>query len=362
MRQVKISTGAGSYEVLIGPGSLGEVPRALGSIVGKAAGALISDSEVAPLFAERLQQSLSREGIRTTLITVPAGESAKTLGHVGLICDEMIQAGLDRHSFVLGLGGGVIGDLSGFVAAIYQRGIPHIQIPTTLLAMIDSSIGGKTGVNTAAGKNLLGAVHHPSLVIADPELLTSLPPREFKQGFAEIIKHGVIADAEMFREVAQASGLRDLKTASETLAPLIRRNIEIKARIVSEDEEDRSGKRAVLNFGHTIGHGIERAGNYREFFHGEAIALGMVAAARISMKRAGLGKEEVEAIEQLLGSFSLPTELPTSINRQEVLDAVMADKKFNSGEVRFVVTPKIGSAYLSSDVTLDDIRNAVAAL
>jgi 3-dehydroquinate synthase len=361
VRQFKISSGTSSYEVLIGPGSLGEASSAVRKIVGQGVGALISDSSVAPLFAERLQQNLSRQGIRTTLITVPAGESAKTLERAGLICDEMIQAGLDRHSFVIGLGGGVIGDLSGFAAAIYQRGIRHIQIPTTLLAMVDSSIGGKTGVNTAAGKNLLGAVHHPSLVIADPELLTSLPRREFKQGFAEIIKHAIIADAEMFEKLAQASSLRSFE-GTEALAPLIQRNIEIKAGIIANDEEDRSGKRAILNFGHTIGHGIERAGNYRDFFHGEAIALGMVAAARISTKRAGLTNGEAETIEQLLGSFSLPTKLPAGINRQKIVDAVMADKKFERGQVRFVVTPKIGSAYLSSDVTLEDIEDAIAQL
>ena len=361
MTQVKISVAQSSYEVLIGPGSLGNAPCAIAGILGKKTGALISDWQVAPLFAQSLQEAFSREGIRTTLITVPAGESSKTLEHAGLICDEMIQAGLDRHSFVIGLGGGVIGDLSGFVAAIYQRGIPHVQIPTTLLSMVDSSIGGKTGVNAGSGKNLLGAVHHPSLVITDPDLLSTLPPREFKQGFAEIIKHAVIADADMFEKVAHAPGLPSFD-AGEALAPLIQRNVETKARIIANDEDDRSGKRAILNFGHTIGHGIERAGKYQHFFHGEAVALGMVAAARISTKRAGLTNREAEAIEQVLASYSLPTKLPGAINRQEILAAVMADKKFESGKVRFVVTPKIGSAYLSSEVTSEDIQDAIGQL
>jgi 3-dehydroquinate synthase len=329
----------------------------MASIIGKAAGALISDTHVAPLFAETLQQSLTREEIRTTLITVPAGEKAKTLEHVGLICDEMIQAGLDRHSFVIGLGGGVIGDLSGFVAAIYHRGIPHIQIPTTLLAMVDSSIGGKTGVNTSAGKNLIGAVHQPSLVIDDVDLLKTLPPRELNQGYAEIIKHGIIADAELF-------GLLERRPPAEAndLPEVIKRNIEIKARFVSADEQDLSGRRAVLNFGHTIGHAIERAGNYRNFLHGEAVSLGMVAAARISVKRAGLPAESVGAMENLLRRYSLPVSLPKEFDRQKVMQAVTADKKFERGQVRFVVTPRIGSAYLANDVTMQDISEAVASL
>ena len=196
----------------------------------------------------------------------------------------MIAAGLDRQSFVVGLGGGMIGDISGFVAAIYHRGIPHVQIPTTLLAMVDSSIGGKTGVDTRDGKNLIGAFHHPSLVIDDLDVLKTLPRREFNQGFAEIIKHAIIADAKMFR-MLQVAGRQ---ATAPALQRLIKRNIQIKSRIVAKDERDRTGERALLNFGHTVGHAIERAGNYRKFLHGEAVSLGIVAACAISVKRAGL--------------------------------------------------------------------------
>ena len=217
------------------------------------------------------------------LITIPAGEKSKTLKQAGAICDQMIAAGLDRQSFVVGLGGGMIGDISGFVAAIYHRGIPHVQIPTTLLAMVDSSIGGKTGVDTRAGKNLIGVFHQPSLVIDDLDVLKTLPRREFNQGFAEIIKHAIIADPKMFRM------LQSWKAgAAPALQRLIKRNIQIKSRIVAKDERDRTGERALLNFGHTVGHAIERAGNYRKFLHGEAVSLGIVAACAISMKRAGL--------------------------------------------------------------------------
>jgi 3-dehydroquinate synthase len=251
----------------------------------------------------------------------------------------------------------VIGDISGFVAAIYHRGIPHVQIPTTLLAMVDSSIGGKTGVNTAAGKNLIGAVHHPSLVIDDVDVLRTLPRREFNQGFAEIIKHAIIADPEMF-------GTLQSWKAGEALAlqSLIRRNIEIKSKIVAKDERDRTGERAILNFGHTVGHGIERAGNYQEFLHGEAVSLGIVAACAISIKRAGLASDQRDAIVDLLRRFNLPTHFPRNFPREKIFEALPYDKKFESGNIRFVVTPRIGSAHLSSDVTLDDIREAVASL
>src|ERR1700682_5957259 len=242
--------------------------------------AIISDSTVAPLFGDHVKQRLTSSGFQPVLITVPAGETSKPLEQAGAICDQMIGAGLDRQSFVIGFGGGMVGDISGFVAAIYERGVPHVQIPTTLLGMVDSSIGGKTGVNTRDGKNLIGAAHHPSLVIDDVDLLKTLPRRQLNQGFAEIIKHAIIADAQMFTALQPV----DLSN----LAPLIRRNIEIKSRIVAKDELDQTGERALLNFGHTVGHAIERAGDYREFLHGEAVSLGIVAACVISIKKAGL--------------------------------------------------------------------------
>ena len=277
--------------------------------------AIVSDSNVARLFADRVKKSLASAGFRPTLITIPAGEKSKTLKRAGAICDRMIAAGLSRRSFVVGLGGGMIGDISGFVAAIYHRGIPHVQIPTTLLAMVDSSIGGKTGVDTRAGKNLIGAFHQPSLVIADLDVLKTLPRRQFKQGFTEIIKHAIIADAKMFRI------LQSWKAgAAPALQRLIKRNIKIKSRIVAQDERDRTGERALLNFGHTVGHAIERAGNYRKFLHGEAVSLGIVAACAISVKRAGLSPDQRAAIVDLLGRFGLPTRLPPKFPRKKILE------------------------------------------
>src|SRR5207253_7012749 len=191
--------------------------------------------------------------------TIPTGQKPETRERAGTVCGQMRREGLERQSFVIGLGGGVIGDLSGFVAAIFQRKIPHVQIPTTLLAMVDSSIGGKTGVNTNAGKNLLGAFHQPTLVIDDVQVVKTLPSRDVSQGFAEIVKHAIIADAEMFQHLSRPSGI-DLNKVD--FAPLVLRNVEIKARMIANDERDRNGERALLNFGHTIGHAIEGAGDY----------------------------------------------------------------------------------------------------
>src|SRR5439155_11942427 len=311
---------------------------------------ILSDTNIAPEYPDVLKQRLTSAEFRSPVITIPAGEKSKTLEQAGTSCDRMITAGLDRQSFVIGLGGGMIGDISGFVAAIYHRGIPHVQIPTTLLAMVDSSIGGKTGVNTRDGKNLLGAIHHPALVVDDVDVLRTLPPREFNQGFAEIIKHAVIADAKMFETVAQHPKLRADESASSKLAPLIKRNIKIKLAIVARDERDRTGERAILNFGHTVGHAIECAGDYRKFLHGEAVSLGIVAACGVSMKKTGLPPDQHTAIVDLLGQFGLPTRLPSDFPRRKILDAVKFDKKFEDGKIRFVVTPRIGMAYVADNV------------
>jgi 3-dehydroquinate synthase len=345
------------YEILVGRNLLKKVAANARRGLRASSCAIITDANVAVLFANRVRKSFLSAGVEATLITIPAGEQSKTLQQAGRICDQMIAAGLDRQSFVVGLGGGMIGDMSGFVAAIYHRGIPHIQIPTTLLAMVDSSIGGKTGVDTRAGKNLIGVFHQPSLVIDDVDFLKTLPRRQFVQGFAEVIKHAIIADPRMFRM------LRLWKAgAAPALQGLIKRNIQIKSRIVAKDERDRTGQRALLNFGHTVGHAIERAGNYRKFLHGEAVSLGIVAACAISVKRAGLRPDQQAAIVDLLERFELPTQLPSKFPRKRILDAVKFDKKFEGGKVRFVVTSRIGVAYVADNVTLADIREATEGL
>jgi 3-dehydroquinate synthase len=354
---VKIHGGRHRYLALVGSDLVRQVGEHARKFLPGKTCAIVTDTNVGPLFARRVKRSLISAGFKPIVITIRAGEKSKTLKQAGAICEQMIAAGLDRQSFVIGLGGGVIGDTSGFVAAIYHRGIPHIQIPTTLLAMVDSSIGGKTGVNTADGKNLIGAVHQPSLVIDDVDVLKTLPPREFNQGFAEVIKHAIITDAKMFKQ------LQSWETGSPlALQQLVCRNIKIKSKIVAKDERDRTGERALLNFGHTVGHAIERAGNYRKFLHGEALSLGIIAACAVSIKRAGLAPGQRDAVVDLLQQFELPTSLPKNFPREKIFNALKFDKKFEGGKIRFVVTPRIGAAYLTTDVTLEDIREAADEL
>jgi 3-dehydroquinate synthase len=352
-----ISVRAGPARIILGTQLLPQTGKRCHALRLFGQCAIVSDTNVATQYVDVLKQSLMSAGFRPTVITIPVGEKSKTLTQAGGICDQMIGAGLDRQSFVIGLGGGVIGDISGFVAAIYQRGVPHIQVPTTLLAMVDSSIGGKTGVNTRDGKNLIGAVHHPSLVIDDLDVLKTLPRREFNQGFAEIIKHAIIADANMFRtlqgwEAADAAALQRL----------IKRNIEIKSQIVAKDERDQTGERAVLNFGHTVGHAIERAGDFKQFLHGEALSLGIIAACTVSIKKARLPPDQRDAVVHLLQRFELPTSLPPKFPREKILNALKFDKKFEGGNIRFVVAPRVGTARLATNVTMPDIREAVNQL
>jgi 3-dehydroquinate synthase len=353
-------TGSCRYDAIVASNLLGQIGQYVRKHLFRQTCAIISDTNVGPRFANRIERSLTSAGFKPTLITIPAGEKSKTLRQAGAICEQMIAAGLDRQSFVIGLGGGVVGDISGFVAAIYHRGIPHVQIPTTLLAMADSSIGGKTGVDTRAGKNLIGAFHNPSLVIDDVDVLRTLPRREFNQGFAEIIKHAIIAGAKMFKRLQSWEARSPYRPFA--LQQLICRNIRIKSKIVAKDEPDRTGERAVLNFGHSVGHAIERAGNYRKFLHGEALSLGIVVACAISVKRVGLSPKQRDAVVGLLQRFELPTRLPKNFPREKISKALKFDKKFERGKIRFVVTPRIGAAHLTSDVTLEDIHEAVDEL
>ena len=317
--------------------------------------AVITDTNVGKLHAEKVLASLRAEGFEPTLLTVPAGERSKSMAAVENLLDGMLAAGLDRGSFVVALGGGVIGDLAGFAAAIYQRGIPFVQIPTTIVAQVDSSIGGKTGVNAKAGKNLIGAFHQPRLVLADTDTLATLPDREYREGFAEVIKHAAIRDAEMLEAV-------DPKAPRESLAPLVARNIAIKAAIVAEDEKEQSGARALLNFGHTIGHAIENVAGYGELLHGEAISLGLAAALAVSERKCGLSAKDAERVRAKLSAFGLPLTLPPHLKTDALLAAAAKDKKFSGGKIRFVVVPRLGEATLSPDVTETDLREAIEAI
>ncbi|MGI8821413.1 MAG: 3-dehydroquinate synthase [Chthoniobacterales bacterium] len=352
-RRISVRAGGSYYEAVVGHGLMRELGDEVARVLRGRRCAVLADTNTAQLFGESVRASLAAAGFEPRLIAVPAGEGSKSLAQVALVCDAMTDAGLDRASFVVAVGGGVVGDLAGFIAAIYHRGIPHVQVPTTLLAQVDSAIGGKTAVNTEAGKNLLGAVHQPALVLADVETLGTLPERELRQGFAEMIKHAIIADATLFAAIAEAEG--------GDLATLVSRNIEIKAAIVAQDERDVSGQRAVLNFGHTVGHAIERAGDYR-YLHGEAISLGMVAACDVSVRKAGLAEAERQLVIATLHAAALPTRLPADFPRDRLMSVLAADKKFEGGAVRFVVTPGLGSARLATDVTMQDIVAAITTL
>jgi 3-dehydroquinate synthase len=270
----------------------------------------------------------------------------------------MIQAGFGRRSFVLALGGGVIGDLAGFVAAIFCRGIPVVQVPTTVMAQVDSSVGGKTGVNAPSGKNLIGAFHQPAAVLADVNTLGTLPRREFLEGFAEVIKHGCIRDAGLL-EILEKHG-PDLE--DDLLTRIVARNVSIKARVVMNDEKETTGERALLNFGHTIGHGIEQAAGYGSLLHGEAISLGLVAALRLSVKKSGLSADEAQCVIDLLKQFELPVELPQDIVHEKILRALKTDKKFVEGKIRFVLVPRLGEALVSREVSEGEIQEAIRHL
>ena len=343
------------YDVIIGNGILSSSGKPIASLDLGVRCAVISDSNVAPLYSEILCESLRKEGIQPFPVNIEAGEASKSMACAEKVCRQMITDGHDRHSFVIALGGGVIGDLAGFAAAIFYRGIPFVQIPTTIVAQVDSSVGGKTGVNTPEGKNLIGSFHQPRLVVADTATLKSLPDREFNEGFAEVIKHAAIRDDGMLEDIMAIND-------RENLVPMIARNVAIKGRIVEEDEKETTGIRAHLNYGHTIGHAIEAAGGYGQFLHGEAISLGLIAANHISCTRAGLSATQSAQIRLALEKFDLPTSMTAGMDSDLLLKLIKKDKKFNKGGIRFVVVPELGRAELRNDITESDIISAIQSL
>jgi len=340
MTPITVQHTLGSYPVYVEPGALRALPSLVEELVPGRLIALISDENVAPLY----QEWSAGTPLRTALIlTFPAGERSKTRETWSALSDRMLAAGLGRDSAIVALGGGVVGDLAGFVAATYLRGIPYAQIPTTLLAMLDASVGGKVGVDTPHGKNLIGAFHPPSFVVADPLTLGSLPEREFRGGLAEAVKHGLIADADYFEWIEDhtaALARRD----PEPLTHLIRRSVEIKAAVVGEDEREQ-GRRAILNAGHTVAHGLEQVSGYR-LPHGEAVALGLVSECRIAehlgIAPAGLSQR----VQRLLAALGLPTRGAGSAG-QAVVKAMGVDKKNRAGVIRCALPTGLGTMYRS---------------
>jgi len=356
LHTVTVDLGTRSYVVEVGHGLLEKTGPVVAERSSSSKVAVVTDSNVGPLYAERVMTSLQGAGKSPVLITVPAGEASKSMAQAESILDQMAAAGLDRKSMLVALGGGVIGDLAGFVAAIYQRGIPFVQIPTTVLSQVDSSVGGKTGVNLKDAKNMVGAFHQPTHVLADIDTLSSLPKREWNEGFAEIIKHAAIRDASMF------DAIDEVAAGGGDLADLIRRNIAIKARVVEEDEFETKEVRALLNFGHTIGHAIEASAGYGSLLHGEAISIGLKAAAWLSVQQSGLGGEAYERVCATLKAFDLPLSVPSGFDEQDVLRRMMMDKKFVAGNIRFVLLRSLGDAFVSKDITLDHVRQAYATV
>ena len=344
-----------SYDIVIGRGALGVVSTLLAKHCPAAAYAVISDSHVAKVYGDQVVKQVSGAGCQVELFTFPAGEWNKTRETWASLSDRMLAAHFGRDCAVIALGGGVVGDVAGFLAATYLRGVPYVQVPTSLLAMIDSSIGGKTGVDVPAGKNLLGAFHQPRVVVADPELLGSLSSVQLAAGLAEAVKHGVIADAEYFAFLEGEYAAIFAKHAP-ALERVVRRSVEIKASVVAQDERER-GKRAILNFGHTIGHAIEATSKY-EVLHGEAVAIGMVYEGRIAESLGIAAGGTALRIAGALERLHLPTERPDASQVDLLVDAMRSDKKVRGGEIRLALPRAIGKPHgdngLGWTVPVDD--------
>jgi 3-dehydroquinate synthase len=303
--------------------------------------AVITNETVGALYLPAVEQSLRAAGFEPTVVTVSDGEAYKSRETLDRIYDHLLPIGIDRHTALVALGGGVVGDLTGFAAATLLRGVPVVQVPTTLLAQVDAAIGGKTAINHPAGKNLIGAFHQPRLVLADVATLRTLPERELLAGLAEVVKYGVIGDAALFERLeAEAPAL--LARDPDALAPVVASSARQKAVVVATDEREEGGERAVLNFGHTVGHALEAVSDYRRFLHGEAVAVGMVAAARVSHALGVCDAEVGARIERLLSGLGLPTAVPSELRTPALAAAMQRDKKARGGRIRFVAVESIG--------------------
>ncbi|MCL2827141.1 MAG: 3-dehydroquinate synthase [Oscillospiraceae bacterium] len=340
MEQLAIGLGNRAYNIYIGQGILSRSGDLIREIFSGKRAALLSDETVWAIYGQTIMASLEQMGITAIPILLPPGEASKSLSNLESVLEQMAAARLTRSDLLIALGGGVIGDLGGFAASVYMRGIDYVQIPTTLLSQVDSSVGGKTAVNLAHGKNLAGAFWQPRLVILDTDTLDSLSPREFAGGMAEVIKYGVLADPILFDQLARIGGRPGIEPA---LPGIIRQCCAIKAAFVERDELDR-GERMLLNLGHTFGHAIERHGEYTRFLHGEAVALGMVFAARYSealgFARPGIARE----IRNLLADFDLP--MDTAIPIEAIISHISLDKKATGDTLRLILIREIGDCFI----------------
>ena len=358
MRALTVALGDRAYPIHIGTGILGDPALYAAAVAGRRA-AIVTNDVVAPLYADALEQALHGAGANAVQrIVLPDGEAHKDWRTLDRIFEALLQARADRRTVLVALGGGVVGDMAGFAAATYQRGIAHVQVPTTLLAQVDSSVGGKTAINHPLGKNMVGAFHQPAAVIADTATLASLPPREFAAGLAEVVKYGAIRDLGFLEWIEKnAAALRARDPA--VLAHAIRRSCEIKAEVVAADERE-TGARALLNFGHTFGHAIESAMGYGKWLHGEAVATGMALAARFSARQGRIDQPAVDRLSHLLESLDLPVK-PPAFPVDTWLEYMGRDKKNEDGRITLVLLDALGDARVVKDAPVRDLREFLAA-
>lgn len=345
-----------SYDIVIGSRLINDIGLRLKEFRPSKV-AVISNETVFPLYRDTVLRSFSEYNIVPEIILLPDGEEYKDFQQAHHIHGELLKARFDRSSLLIALGGGVVGDITGFVASTYMRGIRFIQVPTTLLAQVDSSVGGKTGVNHPLGKNMIGTFYQPSLVIIDIDTLRTLPKKEFYAGMAEVIKYGVIADRAFFDYIRDNRD--NILALGESIIHVIKRSCEIKADVVSKDERE-AGLRAILNFGHTVGHAVETVTGYTKFLHGEAVAMGMCAAAALAVKMGMFEQAGAELIRELVAMYSLPVDMPGGLNAADMISAMEIDKKAEGGRLRFVLPEAIGKVRIEDDVDRDLIRQTLA--
>lgn len=362
-RVVPVSLGARAYDIVIGPGVLREAGQRIAAIAPRARVAIVTDETVAGIHLPALTQSLDAAGVSHATVTIPPGEKSKSWGIFGKACDELLATRVERRDLVVAFGGGVVGDLAGFAASVIRRGMAFVQIPTTLLAQVDSSVGGKTGINSVHGKNLIGAFHQPILVLADTTVLDTLTPREFRAGYAEVAKYGLIDDAPFFEWLED--NWRDVVAGGAAREHAIAVSCRSKAAIVARDETE-TGDRALLNLGHTFGHALESAAGYdsARLVHGEAVSIGMVLAHEFSARLGLCPQEEPSRVAAHLATVGLPTRLAQIPGGTGSVDQLMAaiaqDKKVSRGALTFILTRGIGKSFIARDVDAAQVRAFLA--
>jgi 3-dehydroquinate synthase len=362
MSNIIVSLPQKSYEIAIASGILSQLGEKMKQLKLDKKVLVISNPEIFDYYGGNCLQSLEKAGFEVYEHLISAGEVYKNLQSVEQIYDAALEHHLERSSTLVALGGGVIGDLTGFAAATWLRGINFVQVPTSLLAMVDASIGGKTGVNHPQGKNLIGAFYQPKLVLIDPDLLQTLPEREFRAGMAEVIKYGVIWDADLFAQLEQANDIDRFESIEpELLNTILVRSCQAKAEVVSQDETE-AGLRAILNYGHTIGHAIESLTNYQTFVHGETVALGMIAAGEIAIQMGYWKETSGNRQHDLIVKAGLPTKVSAEVTVKDILETIKNDKKVKSGKVRFILPTKIGEVKITDKVASDVVKEAVLSL